>query len=120
MNRYGTQAMRHWQRTDPERYAAIEQPEEFFTALGEQVEEQIQERTVALAGQDQPGESYLEKVGRLRMARFTAEAEVLRELVLIGAPSQTEEIEEPAPESWNLVSRAMQEAAWDEEGREEG
>ena len=35
------------------------------------------------AGQDVPGESYLAKVGRLRMARLDAEAQVLRELVLL-------------------------------------
>lgn len=108
MNRYGVQAMRHWQKTDPDRYQAIEDPEEFFTALGEQVQEEIQVRAAALAGPDQPGESHLERSGRLNMARFTAESEVLRELVLIPEPNELEE--EPAPGSWNLASRAIQDA----------
>ena len=38
MNSYGHQAMRRWAQTDPERYAAIEDPASFFADLGEQVE----------------------------------------------------------------------------------
>jgi hypothetical protein len=106
MNRYGTQAMRHWQQTDPARYQQIPDPETFFTELGEQVESEIQTLANALAGPDPPGETYLEKVGRLNMARFNAESDILREMVLIPEP---EEPEEPAPESWNVVQRAIQE-----------
>jgi hypothetical protein len=106
MNRYGTQAMRHWQQTDPARYQQIPDPETFFTELGEQVESEIQTLANALAGPDRPGETYMEKVGRLNMARFNAESDILREMVLIPEP---EEPEEPAPESWNVVQRAIQE-----------
>ena len=106
MNRYGTQAMRHWQQTDPARYQQIPDPETFFTELGEQVESEIQALADAIAGPDRPGETYMEKVGRLNMARFNAESDILREMVLIPEP---EEPEEPAPESWNVVQRAIQE-----------
>jgi len=51
--------------------------------LGQQAEQQIEELAAALAGDDPGGEDYLEKLGRLRMARFTAEAQVLRESVLL-------------------------------------
>ena len=34
MNRYGRQAMRHWQEFDPTRYSAIEDPETFFFMRG--------------------------------------------------------------------------------------
>jgi hypothetical protein len=95
MNRYGRQAMSHWKQVDPDRYAAIADPEAFFTRLGEEVMQEIETRSRALEGQDQPGESYLEKVGRLQMARFTAESEVLRELVLIPAPGEEDEDEQP-------------------------
>jgi hypothetical protein len=112
MNRYGAQAMRHWKQVDPERYQAIPDKETFFTALGAQAEQEIQTRADALAGPDEPEEEYLEKVGRLNMARFTAESEVLRELVLIPDPNDTydqEETEEPVPEGWNVVQKAIQE-----------
>lgn len=91
MNRYGRQAMQHWTQIDPERVAAIANPEAFFTQLGKEVMQQIDLRARALEGHDLPGESYLEKVGRLNMARFTAEGEVLREMVLIPSPSQEDE-----------------------------
>jgi len=37
----------------------------------------------ALAGEDLPGEGYLDKLGRLQMARVTAESQALRELALL-------------------------------------
>src|SRR5438552_17187697 len=64
MNKYGELAKNHWARTDPAHYAAIEDPEAFFAALGEQAESQIQELAQRLAGPDRPGEEYLQKVGR--------------------------------------------------------
>jgi hypothetical protein len=94
MNRYGRQAMRHWQQTDPQRFQAIEDPQEFFTTLGAEVEQEIETLAAALAGPDRVGETYLEKVGRLNMARFNAESDILRERVLI--PEPDEEREEPA------------------------
>lgn len=116
MNRYGTQAMRHWQQTDPQRFRAIPDKQAFFTALGEEAEQEIEHRAAALAGPDRPGEASREKGGRWNMARFTAESEVVRELVLIPDPTGTDEAgEEPAPESWNIVSRTIQELMWEEE-----
>ena len=106
MNRYGTLAMRHWQQTDPARYNTIPDPDAFFTDLGETVETEILALADAIAGPDRPGESYLEKLGRLNSARFDAESEILRELVLIPGP---EEPDETLPESWNVVQRAIQE-----------
>ena len=99
MNRYGRQAMQHWTQVDPERVAAIANPEAFFTQLGEEVMQQIDVRARALEEQDPSGESYLEKVGRLNMARFTAEGEVLREMVLIPTPDQAGEGQETGSEA---------------------
>jgi hypothetical protein len=70
MNKYGQRAMRHWKATDPERYWTIADPQTFLGELGEQAETQIQELAARLAGPDQPGEEYLQKVGRLNMARL--------------------------------------------------
>ncbi len=108
MNRYGAQAMRHWQQTDPARYNAIPDPEAFFTALGAQVESEIQALAAAIAGPDRPGESYLEKVGRLNMARFNAESDILREMVLIPDPDDPEIDERPATDPLTESDRAIQ------------
>ena len=108
MNRYGALAMRHWQQTDPARFQAIPdgERERFFTELGERAQSEIGALADAIAGPDQPGESYLEKVARLNSARLDAESEILREMVLISEP---EEPEEPMPDSWGVVGRAIQE-----------
>ena len=100
MNRYGRLAMSHWQRFDPDRFATIPNPEAYFSTLGQEVEDRIQELARALVGPDPPGESYLEKVGRLNMARLQAEEQVLAELVLITSPAR----EETGPEDLNLMS----------------
>ena len=86
--RYGAQAQAHWLRWRPWGLAQIPDPAAFFAELGEQVERQVDLLASDLAGQDVPGERYLAKVGRLRMARFDAEAQVLRDLVLL-PPEQT-------------------------------
>ena len=92
MNKYGHLAMRHRQRTDPDRYWAIPESERqaFFSQLGEQAETEIQQLQDALAGPDPAGETYLAKVGRLNMARLQAEERVLGELILIPAPETPE------------------------------
>ena len=110
MNRYGAQAMRHWQEFDPERFEAIEDPRKFFTTLGAEVEQEIETLAAALAGPDRVGETYLEKVGRLNMARFNAESDILRERVLIAGPDEDEE--KPATglvaEMWDIQQRLNQ------------
>lgn len=83
MNHYGMMAQRHWQKWLPERYAAIEDPDSFFLTLGEEVAQQIGDLGLDLAGDDPPGEGYLEKLGRLNMARLQAEEIVLKERVLL-------------------------------------
>ena len=98
MNHYGMTAQRHWQRWLPTRYATIQDPDSFFSALGEQVANRIADLTLDLAGDDPPAEDYLVKVGRLNMARLQAEEIVLREQVLLppepGADPDTDEPDE--------------------------
>jgi hypothetical protein len=83
MNQYGTMAQRHWARWLPERYAVIQDPASFFSALGEETAQQIADLALDLAGEDPPGEDYLVKVGRLNMARLQAEEIVLPEQILL-------------------------------------
>ena len=94
MNHYGAQARKHWQTYLPQRYATIEDPSSFFSTLGEQAAEQIEQRTRELAGPDQPGEGYLGKLGRLNAAKQMAEEEILPELILIDPNA-----EQPADET---------------------
>lgn len=111
MNKYAKLAMSHWKRTDPDRYAAITDPQTFFQDLGEQAETQIQELAAKLAGPDQPGEEYLQKVGRLNMARLQAEEAILTELVLISGPEE----ETPADPTTEWVTQTMREMAASDE-----
>lgn len=90
MNQYGAMAQRHWGRWLPQRYGQILDPEAFFAALGEEVMQEVLALADALAGDDLPGESYLDKVGRLNMARLNAESDVLRERVLLPAESEND------------------------------
>lgn len=95
MNRYGRQAHEHWAKWRPNQLSQIPDPDSFFTELGEAAETQIEALQIALAGDDPGGEDYLTKVGRLRMARFDAEGQVLREMVLLPPEPGHPEAEEP-------------------------
>jgi hypothetical protein len=99
MNQYGQMAQEHWARWLPTRYAMIENPDSFFSDLGDQAWERIDQMATDLAGDDPPGEGYLGKVGRLGEARHRAEQIVLAEDVLLppepGADEETEDSPEP-------------------------
>jgi hypothetical protein len=90
MNQYGEMARRHWARWLPNRFTTIENPEKFFTDLGEQAEEKISALAWNLAGDDPPGEEYLAKVGRLGEARHRAEQMVLNEMILLPPEPEAE------------------------------
>jgi hypothetical protein len=83
VNRYGRLAQQHWAKWRPRELSQIPDPEAYFSRLGLEVETQVEQVATDLAGDDPAGEGYLDKLGRLRMARFTAESQVLRELVLL-------------------------------------
>jgi hypothetical protein len=85
MNRYGSMAQSHWSRFLPTRYAQIEDPTTFFTRLGLEVEDAVTTQSALIADDDPAGEGYLDKLGRLRMARLQAEETVLAEKVLLPA-----------------------------------
>jgi hypothetical protein len=72
VNRYGVIAQRHWARWLPKQYAAISDPESFFTTLGEEVARQIDDLTDDLVGEIKRSDSYLAHVGRLFAARAIA------------------------------------------------
>jgi hypothetical protein len=82
-------AQRHWAQWLPQRYATISEPDSYFSTLGREVAKQIEELTLDLAGDDQPGEEYLAKAGRLTAARSRAEEIVLPEQVLLAPEPET-------------------------------
>ena len=83
MNRYGLMAKSHWAQWLPGRYATISDPDSYFSTLGQEAEQRIEELTADLAGDDPAGEEYLAKAGRLTAARSQAEEIVLAERVLL-------------------------------------
>jgi hypothetical protein len=82
-------AQRHWAQWLPTRYATISEPDSYFSTLGQEVAQQIEDLTLELAGDDQPGEEYLAKAGRLTAARSRAEEIVLPQRVLLAPEPQT-------------------------------
>jgi hypothetical protein len=105
VNQYGQMAQEHWARWLPARYAAIGDPGSFFSDLGTRAEQRISRLAAGLAGDDQPGEGYLEKAGRLGEARHRAEQIVLAEDVLPGPEPGADDEETEAlgrDEPWGL------------------
>jgi hypothetical protein len=97
VNKYGTMARSHWQAWLPERYAAIREPDSFFSTLGLEAESQIEDLADQMAGDGQPGEGYLERAGRLAAARSQAEEIILPQLILPAPePGLTSEPEDGA------------------------
>ena len=106
INKYGAMAQSHWRMWLPNRYAQIEDPSSFFSALGTQVSDQIAALELDLAGPDRPDEDFLTRVGRRNMARLQAEEMVLRELVLLPAEDSTtdEGDADELPAAWAIPS----------------
>lgn len=92
MNQYAILARDHWRTHLPTRYRALTDPESFFTRLGDQAMEEIDNLTQAMEGEDPIGETFLAKAARLRVARAEAESTMLRELIL--PPEETAQMEE--------------------------
>jgi hypothetical protein len=101
VNRYGLMAQRHWAQWLPRRYATISEPDSYFSTLGQEVAQRIEDLTQELAGDDQPGEEYLAKAGRLTAARSRAEEIVLPQQVLLAPEAETsadpEDSSQPPP-----------------------
>lgn len=93
MNTYGKFAQEAWRTTAPAEYALIPDPQEWFERLGEEAAQRVGELMMELAGPDQMGETYLEKVGRLNASKLQAE-EIVHAEMLTPDPSVQEEPEE--------------------------
>ena len=99
MNHYGEQALRHWCQYLPTSYGRLENPETFFTNLGEQADAEIEDRYLEYAGPEVPGESAEDKQERLTQAMNRATEEVYAELVTPSPASQGEPQEDQDQET---------------------
>ncbi|KNE80746.1 hypothetical protein ADZ36_20320 [Streptomyces fradiae] len=111
VNQYGRRAQQHWQEFRPGSVAELDDPEAFFGRLGDDVQNEIRLRWTAerLAVPTVAGEPYLERVGRLQQLRHEAEAEVLRELVLLPAENDADQVDDP-----HLTDEELAEEQWRE------
>jgi hypothetical protein len=98
VNRYGVIAQRHWTRWLPRQYAAISDPETFFTTLGEEVARRIDDLTDELVGEIVQSDSFA--------ARAIAEELILPQRVLPEAELATGDDQEgmgPECGEWPVV-----------------
>lgn len=121
MSSFERTARQNWQGLAPSAVEQMENPDEFFRAKAQEAQEMFDAILPGIEGPDVPGESYLEKVGRLNAARLQAEATV-NEQVLTPPQDEQEELEEPEPdeearehaqamsEIQQLIEQARQEA----------
>jgi hypothetical protein len=91
VNQYAILARNHWRTHLSARYRALSNPDAFFTQLGLQALEEIDNLASAWEGPDRAGETFLAKAQRLHAARAEAESIVLRELILLPNQSQPRE-----------------------------
>lgn len=112
MNQYGRRAQQHWQEFRPRRIAEIDEPKAFFAELGIDVQGEVRSRWTAerVTAPGVAGESYLERAGRLQQLRHEAEAQVLRELVLLPAEDDLDLADDP-----HLTEAEVAEEQWREQ-----
>lgn len=81
MNKYARIAQDYWRSHAPTRYAALEDPEGYFTELGDSAAFQIDQMARELEARLPADLPYLERVAQLRAVKQQAEETVLTDLV---------------------------------------
>jgi len=120
MNRYGEMARSHWATWLPQAYAAIREPDSFFSAIGEEAARQVDELAGQLAGDGQPGEAYLERAGRLTAARSQAEEIILPQRILPQPETPDEDQNgRPSPAAARPLAISPDHPAWAEVNAEQ-
>lgn len=101
MNQYGEQAMNYWKTRRPTAYAKLDDPTAYFTNLGNQALNQIDQLAGGIETRHKPAiptrETYWDQVGRIRAARMSAEEIVMQQLVYELEP---EIDEDDGPPDW--------------------
>jgi hypothetical protein len=120
LNYYGELVRRRWQGCLPDVCQQIRDPGAFFAVLGEVIAQRIDELADHLAGDDPPGEGYLDKVARLTAARDHAKGRVLGEYLLLPLDEDRPVVVDRGHPSWAEVDAEQRERLGDplsEEGR---
>ncbi len=84
-----------------------QETEDFFRQLGAQIEEQVQQSEDQIAGPAPEGETYLQHVGRLRMARAQAQEIALADLLYSTPPEDDDEETSPRGQQLLRLHREM-------------
>ena len=116
MNTYGKRAQQAWQQLAPSAYAQIPDPNQHFSTLGHDAQNQITDLTTQLAGPDVPEETFDQKVGRLNSAKMRAEEIVAADL-LTPPREQWDPTNDPGdePDEWSLELQKMNQDQLDED-----
>jgi hypothetical protein len=109
LNYYGELVRKQWEGCLPEVYQQIRDPGVFFAVLGEVIAQRIDEHAGYLAGDDQPGEGYFAKVGRLTAARDRAKERVLSEYLLLPPDEDRPAVVDRSHPSWAEVDAEQRE-----------
>lgn len=91
MNEFGDLVQRHWERERPTELATIEDPQAYFTQVGEEIAAEIQRRVDAEEHhtQDEISEDYLANLAHLTTLRARIETEVLDEYLRVSDDSES-------------------------------
>jgi hypothetical protein len=83
MNKFEPMITNHWKTHLPHAWSQLsdEQAQAMVAASASELEAEIQTLAASIAGPDQPGETYQQKVGRLTMARRDAESDLISEFL---------------------------------------
>lgn len=81
MNEFGRTFLATYTRMRPQDLELMLDPQEFFTALGEEAEGRIEMRMDQITDSQGSKEDYLAEVRRVQQARETAREEVMRQML---------------------------------------
>ncbi|MDO5752463.1 hypothetical protein [Arthrobacter sp.] len=99
MNTHGQHAMETMKNHDPETFSQIPNPEDYFSTLGKQIQEQIEELMPQLLPPRTSDQDTLEVLGGINMARFRAREMVYQEMIYSSIPPEPEIMEDnPQPD----------------------
>lgn len=94
MNSYGRRVYDHWKANAPHRLRELENPTEFFTELGERLQQQISDARQRLEATLDPNLTYLQRAGQMQAIRKQAEELILSDYLVTDPPEGEELLEE--------------------------
>lgn len=109
MNHYGELAREYWRQHRPQAFSTLENPTEYFSDLGEQVQAAVTELRDRLLGPPPPNESILHYARRGRQALATAEEVILADLVWLNPEPEPagEDEDDPMLDTYYRAFREM-------------